>query len=105
MQTTLRKLSMAALTLTGLSFLGDRPARAQNTYADVPFNQGSLFYRPSGAKPPATTSPSSSAPRRFFRRQQRAYRYVTPAPAARVVTPGYAPQAVVPTTRDYYPTR
>lgn len=53
-----------ALGLLGGWALDARPAQAQqNTYADVPFNQGSLFYRPSGARPPATTSvPRRTAP-------------------------------------------
>jgi hypothetical protein len=55
----------AALGFMGLWVFEARPANAQmNTYADVPFNQGSLFYRPSGARPPATTSarPAATAP-------------------------------------------
>jgi hypothetical protein len=35
-------------------------AQAGNTYEDFPFQQGSLFYRPSGRRPPRTTS---TAPR------------------------------------------
>jgi hypothetical protein len=56
--------------LAGASVLaGNCTAWAQNTYADVPFNQGSLFYRPSGAKPPQTRTPSRQtvAPRRLTR--------------------------------------
>jgi len=100
-------MALAASTaLAGACLMADRPAQAQNTYADVPFNQGSLFYRPSGAKPPTTTTrPSYSAPRRFFRRQ-RGYTYAAPAPtyAYPTTAPGYvtAPRVVVPTTGYYY---
>ncbi|MDR3639253.1 MAG: hypothetical protein P4L84_35960 [Isosphaeraceae bacterium] len=78
--------SKAVMGVLGLWALDARPANAQmNTYADVPFNQGSLFYRPSGARPPATTSVPST----------------TAAPATR-----YAPQRGVtyyyPTTGTYY---
>ena len=58
MNVTVRKWALAGTLglLAGWAF-GAPPAHAQmNTYADVPFNQGSLFYRPSGARPPATTS-------------------------------------------------
>ena len=84
----------SALALAGISFAGE--ARAQNTYADVPFNQGSLFYRPSGARPPRTTTsrptrwrifrpyrPTAVAPQVY----QAAPRYVAPTPVGR--TPGY----------------
>lgn len=57
MRNAIQTLAVAGVTiLGGLAFMADRPARAQNTYADVPFNQGSLFYRPSGAKPPRMTT-------------------------------------------------
>ncbi|MHC5538398.1 hypothetical protein ACYOEI_09230 [Singulisphaera rosea] len=58
-----------------------------NTYADFPYNQGSLFYRPQGAN--AYTRPRS-APRRMA-----APRVVTPAPGY------YYPQA--PQYYYYYP--
>ena len=60
----------AAAVLAGSGLFGDRPARAQNTYADVPFNQGSLFYRPSGAAAPTTTTAHHDSPPR----------HTTPAP-------------------------
>jgi hypothetical protein len=51
------RMLFGALGLLGVWAAGARPAHAQmNTYADVPFNQGSLFYRPSGARPPAAAS-------------------------------------------------
>lgn len=51
-----RWVPTVALGFVGLWALDAQPSRAQmNTYADVPFNQGSLFYRPSGARPPQTT--------------------------------------------------
>ena len=103
-----------AAALAGLAVLGDRPAHSQNTYADVPFNQGSLFYRRSGAKPPATSN--SNAPRRPLFWRQRGYTYATPprtyyAAPPRAVAPVYAqpapgyyypPQTAAP--RYYYPT-
>jgi hypothetical protein len=61
--------------------LGSGRAEAQsgilgpNTYADVPFNQGSLFYRPSGARSsssmlrPAPKNASNPTRGRFFRRR------------------------------------
>lgn len=62
-----------------------------NTYADFPYNQGSLFYQPRGAN--AYTRPRSSAPRRTV-----APRIVAPAPAAGYY---YYPQA--PQYYYYYP--
>jgi hypothetical protein len=109
------KALAVATALAGLAFLVDRPARAQNTYADVPFNQGSLFYRPSGAKPPATSN--SNTPRRglFGRQRGTTYNYATPprtyaapprayTPAYPQAAPGYyyPPQTAAP--RYYYPT-
>jgi hypothetical protein len=57
MDRTLRKAAAATvLTLAGGLFLASDTARAQgpygrNSYADFPFNQGSLFYRPLKPKP------------------------------------------------------
>ena len=79
---------LAALILVGAAALPTRPARAQNTYADVPFNQGSLFYRPSGARPPQTT------PRRTYT----APRYVYP-PRYPAATNYYTPRPVRPAYR------
>ncbi len=103
---------MTALSLTLLAAtLGGREASAQNTYADVPFNQGSLFYRPSGARPPqqATTTTTTtvasapSQPRRFrwFARRPATVtqpRYYYPTTARQVVA--RAPVQTVPGT--YY---
>lgn len=52
MQTQLRtRLVLFSSALALSFFLGGRPAQAQmNTYADWPYNQGSLFYR-YGASP------------------------------------------------------
>lgn len=50
-------------------------ARAQNTYLDVPFNQGSLFYRPSGARPPRTTYRYYAPPPRVYQPTVRYYHY------------------------------
>jgi hypothetical protein len=104
--------------LAGALTLGlGRPAEAQNnTYLDVPFNQGSLFYqyrpyRPSGSVAPSTTAPRVR-PRLFRRAQPAAPQYWTPytttvpartyvqPPATWYQTPApvYAPQgySVVP---------
>jgi hypothetical protein len=66
MTTTRRSIVRAGLlAAAGFLFLGADSAFAQyNTYEDVPFNQGSLFYRPSGRRPPRTTSvaPRTVAP-------------------------------------------
>ncbi len=99
MRMTLRTWTLAfAATLTGAALFGDRPAAAQNTYADVPFNQGSLFYRPSGARPPANAPPSTASRQRwrFFRRAQRN----TTLAAPRMMPPRttLARPAVVPPT-------
>jgi hypothetical protein len=85
-------LTASALAL-GAAFLAPE-ARAQNTYADVPFNQGSLFYRPSGARPPRVVT-RDRVPRRVYRRPYFA------APRYRAYSPyspggygySYAPQA------------
>jgi len=74
--------------LVGSAALTAAPARAQNTYADAPFNQGSLFYRPSGARPPQTTT----------RRTYAAPRYAYP-PRYPTATTYYAPQTVRPGMR------
>lgn len=90
MSASLRKWATAGtMALLGGWGLGAQSANAQmNTYADVPFNQGSLFYRPSGARPPATTSAPRAA-------QAPAYQYYA-APGG---TTYY-----YPTTRTYqYP--
>ncbi len=100
---SLRAIAVAAI----LSCVGAHPARAQNTYADVPFNQGSLFYRPSGAKPPQTTT--STRGRLFGRARGTSYpaqRYTyrpTYPPAAPGVPAYYYAQrpAPWPTRYDY----
>jgi hypothetical protein len=115
MPTTSRTWALTAATMAGvLGLIGVRPASAQNTYADVPFQQGSLFYRPSGARPPRviTTRPmrSVASPRRFrfagrrFLPTRRVYT-ARPAQGYRyVVRPGVQPtapiQGVTPTS--YY---
>ena len=90
------------LAVLGGWVFDSRPAHAQmNTYADVPFNQGSLFYRPSGARPPATTSYPRPA-------QAPAYQYnVAPQGATTYYYPTtgtsyYYPQYQYPGTGTYY---
>lgn len=73
-------LTMAAALLGGGLDLTARSVRAQtrsrsyvpNTYADFPYNQGSLFYRPLGAN--ARTRKRAVSPR------PRPLRYYSPAP-------------------------
>ena len=98
MRTTLRTLALAAVA--GLALLADRPA-AQNTYADFPFKQGSLFYRPSGRKPPKTSSSSILRPAVSSVARPAPLDYATP-PRTYAPAPVYAPQAVTPTARYYY---
>jgi hypothetical protein len=83
MNTQLRALALtAAVALTSAG-----RAQAQNTYQDFPFQQGSVFYRPSGAKPP----------KQVYRAPVNQYP-VTMAPAASVAR---VPAARVPVTRYY----
>ena len=92
----------SAFVVTGISLGGE--AQAQNTYADVPFNQGSLFYRPSGARPPRTTTPNARASRRRLFRPLRPYyappravtapRYLNTTPT--ITVPAYASPVTVP---------
>jgi hypothetical protein len=96
MRTTRRTMVLAGLAaLVGLG-LSAGPARAQgNTYADFPFNQGSLFYRPSGAyRPPQaarTMTAPAAAPTQYYYAPQGG------APTQYY----YAPQGVVPTQYTY----
>jgi len=84
MRTTLRAMALTGLVAGALGLMAV-PAKAQvyghyNTYADVPFNQGSLFYRPSGAQSPAVTRTYNSyyvQPRRGLFRRNRVYRPTT----------------------------
>jgi hypothetical protein len=86
-----RTLAVAALALAGMALIGDRPARAQNnTYADWPYNQGSLFYRyrpyrPSAARPQPAAPVYQTQRRRFFA-PARSY-YVWPRNGVRYVYP------------------
>jgi hypothetical protein len=99
MKTQLRALALTTATL--LTSAGT--VQAQNTYQDFPFQQGSLFYRPSGAKPP--------------KQVYRAPAYQYPVTNARVA-PGYVQTPATTTyrqpvaannpvtgTRYVYPTR
>ena len=80
------RIANAAIVFLGVTVFSASSASAQNTYADFPFNQGSLFYRPSGLKPPRPRV--VSAPRYIVA----APTYVTTAPAAPVyVVPSAAP--------------
>lgn len=101
MRTISRKWTLAlATTLTYGALLGARPVQAQNTYADVPFNQGSLFYRPSGARPPTRAiTPTPRTRFGLFRRP----RANTILPAPRVMPPRttVARPATVPATTYY----
>ena len=99
----------SAFVVTGISWVGE--AQAQNTYADVPFNQGSLFYRPSGARPPRMTTPNANpnpraSRRRLFRplrpyyappRAVTAPRYLNTTPT--ITAPAYSTPATVPARR------
>jgi hypothetical protein len=96
----LRSLAAAALALAGGMFVSTRPALAQgpygrNSYADFPYNQGSLFYRPLKPAPrpkpkvvrpavPATPAPVTggyfSTPRQpYVAPRQQSYYYYYPA--------------------------
>ena len=98
MRTRSKLLALGALS--ALAFAGSE-ARAQNTYADVPFNQGSLFYRPSGARPPQTTR--STRPFRLFRRNsQPATNYYYSAPGATNYSSYYYSAPAAPTYPGYY---
>lgn len=99
MKTQLRTLALTAAAI----LTSNGTVWAQNTYKDFPFQQGSLFYRPSGAKPP----------KKVYRAP--AYQYpATTAPVAPAYTqtpatttyraPAYSNNPVTG-TRYYYPTR
>ena len=103
----------AALSLALVAAsLGGREASAQNTYADVPCNQGSLFYRPSGAKPPEKPAATITTLPRLLRWVSRPA-VATPAAPARYAAPVAAPVAAptiatptiatTPTQPGYYP--
>ena len=47
-----RHLAIGAVAFFGFLAVGSTSAQAQSTYIDVPFNQGSLFYRPSVLRAP-----------------------------------------------------
>jgi hypothetical protein len=88
----IRKVNAAAaLTILASALLTACPALAQgpygrNSYADFPYNQGSLFYRPLKPEP---------------RPKKRVYKRVAPATPA----PGYSttqPRYVVPQQPRYY---
>lgn len=81
-----RSRSLAGvLALAGCLGLASSTAHAQpNTYADFPYNQGSLFYRYGGAR-----AARPSAPRRA-RVPQSYYRSYGPAPRPPATT--YVPQ-------------
>ncbi len=112
MRTTLRTLTLAAsAALAGVGLLGDRKAQAQNgTYADFPYQQGSLGYNYYRHQAKSTTPTYSGwgqgQGQGLFGRRRPVYRYPTPPaqvyrPAARV----YAPQYVPATPYYQYPTR
>jgi hypothetical protein len=89
---------LTVLTIGGAVFLAARPAQAQrNTYADFPYNQGSLFYRyipPSKPKPKPVRRP---VVRPYTAPPQAGYTYAQPN--------GYAPQRQYyynPQTNSYY---
>ena len=85
-----RPLAIGAIAFMSVLAFGAPSAEAQSTYLDVPFNQGSLFYRPSVLRAPRPRVARNPvfAPR--------ATRYVAAAPAASVLV---APRR----TRVYYP--
>ena len=83
------------LTIGAVAFLGflafdSSSAWAQNTYADAPFNQGSLFYRPSGLRAPRP-------------RIARAPVYVAAAPGTRVLLAPRQPRVYYPRVRRPLP--
>lgn len=86
--------------------------RAQNTYADFPYNQGGLMYRYSGQKPPKTVNSGQTRPTRrlFARNPQYAqpaaprYYYSQPTvPGASVTAPRAALTQPTAPVRYYYP--
>jgi hypothetical protein len=98
------RLTLATLSVAGASLCLEPNARAQNTYLDAPFQQGSMRYRPSGNKPPKSSSSGPSTSRGLFRRNS-AYGYRVPqgsvAPQGSVVA---APAAQPSRYYYYYPT-
>jgi hypothetical protein len=102
---------MVLVSLTGSGILGERIALAQNTYLDAPFQQGSMRYRPSGNKPPKTTSSRANSPRGLFRRNVPTNAYAYPPQtyqaqaATRPAAPNYyyyPPTAAYPNGYYYY---
>lgn len=94
MTSTIRTRALAGmLAAAGCFGLANSDAQAQpNTYADFPYNQGSLFYRYGGHGAAKTKPKRAVAPRRV----------VTPPASYR----GYAPvpqQAVAPYRYTYAP--
>lgn len=110
---------LTVLTLGGVVFLAAQPAHAQrNTYADFPYNQGSLFYRylppkkkprpvyrpvvrPTPAPPQAGytyTQPNAYAPqpRYYYNPQTNSY-YYYPANPPQTQPAQVAPRAAAPT--------
>ena len=96
MRTTRGTMVLAGLAaVVGLGLSAGQARAQRNTYADFPFNQGSLFYRPSGAyRPPqaaTTVMAPAAAPTQY---------YYTPQGVAPTQY-YYAPQGVVPTQYTY----
>jgi hypothetical protein len=103
---------LTALTVAGGLFLAARPAQAQrNTYADWPYNQGSLFYRyipPAKPKPvyrpavrpaPARAATvyaqpgaSTAQPRYYYNPQTRSYYYYPTQPVPTQLVQPAAPR-------------
>ena len=78
-----RVFGVAAFVAAGFTCQG---ASAQsNTYADFPYNQGSLMYRPGGA----AAVRNQAARRGAAVRAPGTYTYQNPQPFARPVVPGY----------------
>ena len=92
-------VSIAILSLVcGLSLFSGT-ARAQNTYADFPFNQGSLFYQYGGNPHKPRPRSSYAVPRTYARPATPWNGYARPwRGGGRYVTPTYAPPAYY-----YYP--
>ena len=86
-----RSLGVAALlSLVGGLTLGVGSARAQNTYADFPYQQGSLFYQ-YGGNPHKPQPRASYAPRTYTRPAAPWGGYNRPwRGRARSMTPTYA---------------
>jgi hypothetical protein len=95
------QVRLIAMTLFAAALLvvSEQRVQAQNTYADVPFNQGSLFYRPSGARPPRTTNTTT---RRYLFRGTRPNVVTPPRTYYYAAPPQTFAAPAVPTAQPVY---